>query len=297
MSAKKLVVRLKGGLGNQMFQYAAGRRLSLVNNAELIIDNVSGFVRDRNYRRKFMLDRFCIPVRKATSAERMEPLERYRRGVMKWISRRKPFAERRYLEQEEIDFDERLLSLKVNHTLYLDGYWQSEDYFKDVEQTVRKDLQILPPLDALNQDIARQIRNSQAVALHIRWFDAPDFPTGYNVSDNYYQRAIALMESKINLPHYFMFSDNPEAARVKLALPNGRGTVVSHNQGDNNAYADLWLMTQCRHFIIANSTFSWWGAWLGGTKEKIVVSPQVEIQEGKTAWNFSGQIPSSWLKI
>jgi len=118
---KQIITRIKGGIGNQLFCYAAARRLALVNNAELIIDDVTGFARDRQYRRQYMLNRFQIPVRKATPAERLEPFERYRRGVAKWLSHRKAFTERRYLEQEGLDFDERLLSLRINGTVYIDG--------------------------------------------------------------------------------------------------------------------------------------------------------------------------------
>jgi hypothetical protein len=294
----KLITRIKGGLGNQLFCYAAARRLALVNNAELVIDDVTGFARDRQYRRECALSHFHIPVRKATPAERLEPFERYRRGAMKWLSRRQPFEERHYLEQEGQDFDERLLALKVKGTLYLDGLWQSARYFHDVEQAIRGDLRIIPPTDVANQRMVEEIRSSQAVALHVRWFDAPGSMATQNVSADYYRRAIALMEEKIDLPRYYLFSDDPEAARAKLALPEDRVTFVSHNQGDENAYADLWLMTQCQHFITANSTFSWWGAWLGGGAEKIVVSPKPKIQEGNTwAWDFQGQLPSSWLKI
>src|SRR6266853_438179 len=96
----RVIARIKGGLGNQLFCYAAARRLALVNNAELVIDDVTGFVRDRQYRRRYALDHFHISVRKATPAERLEPLERYRRGLMKWLSRRKPLEERCYVEQE-----------------------------------------------------------------------------------------------------------------------------------------------------------------------------------------------------
>jgi hypothetical protein len=213
------------------------------------------------------------------------------------LSRRKPFAERPYLEQEGLDFDERLLALQVKGTLYLDGLWQSESYFKDVEQTIREDLRIILPTDALNQRMAGEICNSQAVALHVRWFDTPEVTaTHNNVSADYYQRAIALMEEKIELPRYFLFSDLPEAARKKLALPKGRVTLVSHNQGDESAFADLWLMSQCQHFITANSTFSWWGAWLGKGEEKIVITPDLKI-DGKTAWGFKGLIPNEWIKI
>lgn len=145
--------------------------------------------------------------------------------------------------------------------------------------------------------MAEQICKSNAVALHVRWFDAPDTKATQNVSVNYYDRAIGLMECKVELPRYFLFSDNPDAARAKLVLPEGRVTVVSNNRGDENGFADLWLMTRCRHFIAANSTFSWWGAWMAEGKDKIIISPALEVREREiTACNFSGQIPNSWIK-
>lgn len=291
----KIITRIKGGLGNQLFCYAAARRLAFINNAELVIDDVTGFVRDRQYNRKYALDHFHVPIRKATPIERLEPFERYRRGLMKWLSRRKPFAERHYLEQEGYEFDERLLALKVKETLYLDGLWQSDGYFKDVERTILEDLRIIPPTDILNQRMADKIRNSQAVALHVRWFTSPGSIVTHNVSSDYYSRAIDLMEKNIELPHYFLFSDDPELARVKLNLPESRVMFVSHNRGDDNSYADLWLMTLCKHFITANSTFSWWGAWLGGEKEKVVICPSGNATIA--TWDFAGQIPDSWLKL
>lgn len=293
---KKIIVRIKGGLGNQLFCYAAARRLALANNAELVIDDVSGFVRDRQYRRQYALDHFAIPARKATSAERLEPFERYRRGLMKWLSCRKPFAERRYLEQEGWGFDGRLLTLKVNGTLYLDGYWQSEGYFEDVGQIIREDLRIIPPTDTVNQRMAGTIGNCQAVALHVRWFDAPGSTAAHNISAAYYRRAITVMEGKIESPRYFIFSDDPEAVSAGLDLPEGRTTIVTHNRGDEHAYADLWLMSQCRHFITANSTFSWWGAWLGNADAKVVIAPDLKI-DGKTCWGFKGLIPEGWITI
>lgn len=292
----KVIVLIKGGLGNQLFCYAAARRLALANNAELVIDNVTGFARDRRYRRKYALDHFHIPIRKATPFERLEPFARRRRRLMKWLSRRRPFAERRYVEQEGIDFDERLLALKVKDVLYLDGLWQSEGYFKDVEQTIREDLRIIAPMDALNQHMAEEIRNSPAVAVHVRWFDAPGSTPTHNMSADYYQRAIRLMERKIESPRYFLFSDDPEAASATIVLPDGRVTFVSHNRGDGNAYADLWLMSLCQHFITANSTFSWWGAWLAAKKPQIVIVPGIKL--GKiTDWGFTGQTPTSWIKL
>lgn len=291
----KVIIRITGGLGNQLFCYAASRRLALANNAELVIDDVTGFTRDRQYCRKYMLDHFNITVRKATPAERMEPFERYRRGVIKLLSHGKPFERRSYLKQEGRDFDKRLLTLKVKGTLYLDGLWQSENYFKDVEYTIREDLRIIQPADAINQRMAENIRNLQAVALHMRWFDASD-STDNNMAIDYYRRAITLLKGKINTPSYFLFSDKPEEAYRKLDLPEDRTIIVSHNKGDENAYADLWLMTQCKYFITANSTFSWWGAWLCSWNEKIIISPSVKIS-GIGTWGFKGLIPSGWVTI
>ena len=157
VKSRKIITRVKGGLGNQLFCYAAARRLAWINNAELVIDDITGFARDRLYYRRYMLDHFNISARKATPFERLEPFERYRRGFMKWLSRRKPFAQRGYLEQEGQEFDQRLLVLKVNGLLYLDGLWQSEGYFVDMEQTIRDDLRIASPPDALNQRMGDEI--------------------------------------------------------------------------------------------------------------------------------------------
>lgn len=294
----KIITRIKGGLGNQLFCYAAARRLALINNAELVIDDVSGFVRDHEYRRQYSLDHFLIPCRKALSGERMEPFSRYRRLLAKLIARRQPFFARKYIEQNDDRFDARLLNLRPRSDIYIDGLWQSESYFKDVEHIIRGDLRIIPPADDVNQVVGERIRGCNAVALHVRWFDAPGGVVVNNISVNYYRRAIALMNEKLDSPRYFLFSDNPEAARVTLGLDEDCVSLVEHNRGDESAYADLWLMTLCKHFITANSTFSWWGAWLGGGKEKIVICPDLEVREDKSSpWNLSGEPPYGWIKL
>jgi hypothetical protein len=182
-------------------------------------------VRDGLYRRTYLLDGFGIPCRKATSAERLEPFERLRRAVAKWVNRRRPFFKRWYLEQEGIEFDPRLLDYRVSGTVYLDGLWQSEGYFKDVEAVIRRDLEIVPPPDEAARRLAARILEADAVAVHVRWFDPPGseprcttYPVGY------YQRAMAEMERRVDKPLYVLFSDDPEAARSMLALPSRAGT-------------------------------------------------------------------------
>lgn len=292
-----IIPRIIGGLGNQLFCYAAARRLALANHAELAIDDVSGFVHDHAYRRHYQLDHFNIPCRKATSAERLEPLSRGRRYLLRSVNRRKPFDARNYIQQECIDFDPRLLNLRPQGTVYLEGYWQSERYFKDVDPTIRHDLRIHPPADEINRAMAAQIAGCHAIAVHVRFFDAPQEAGTNNAPVAYYERSVREMENLVPDAHYFVFSDQPTAARAIIPLPDERMTLISHNRGDQFAYADLWLMTQCRHFIIANSTFSWWGAWLSNNPEKRVVAPGFEMREGKMWWGFDGLLPDEWIKL
>lgn len=294
-----LTVRIKGGLGNQLFCYAAARRLALKNNTKLVIDNVSGFVRDQTYKRQYALDNFSIPARMASPADRLVPFERYRRGFAKWRSRRLPFEKRAYLEQDLRDFDSRLLALRLQGDLYLDGLWQSESYFADVAEVIRRDLTIKPPADQVNQNMAARIAGcDNAVALHVRWFDAPLVAaSSHNVSGGYYQRAVAYVQAHVEQPHFFLFSDDPVAAAAKLSLPEGGYTVVAHNIGDELAYVDLWLMSQCRHFITANSTFSWWGAWLGEKVGSLVITPDPDSLDPGNSWCAKGLLPTRWTKL
>jgi hypothetical protein len=285
---KKVIVRMMGGLGNQLFCYTAARRLALINKAELVIDDVSGFVRDTQFRRKYALDRFLISARKATPDERMEPFGRYRRRMAKFIARIQPFHLRSYVEQEGVDFDRRLLDYRLKKgTVYLEGYWQSENYFKDVEETIRQDLRIIPPESEPNQIMAKRILADNAVVVHVRIM--------FNLEKDYYARAIREISKRVENPHFFLFADKLDEARMKVGLPEDKVTCVDHNRGEENAYADLWLMTQCKNFIIANSTFSWWGAWLANSKSKIIIAPNIKMSSGLCAWGFDGLIPNDWV--
>lgn len=288
----KVIVRIRGGLGNQLFCYAAARRLSLVNNAELVIDDVTGFLRDYKYRRKYSLNPFHINVRKATPWERLEPFERYRRGLAKWISRKKPFHSRRYIEENDTAFDSRLLHLKINGTIYLDGLWQDDRYFKDIEPVIRKDLTFVEPTDPANIELAKVIRNSQSpVSIHIRWYSEPKENSKLVPQFQFYCKAIEYIQARVQSPHFFIFSDYIDhLAPLTKRLDNF--TIVNiNNTNEDIAYADMWLMSLCKHHIIANSTFSWWGAWLRHGKEKIVCVDHTYIV------NRESIAKENWIKL
>ncbi len=292
----KIIVRIFGGLGNQLFCYAVARRLALVHNGELVVDDVSGFINDHTYQRQYQLDHFNISCRKATAFERLEPFGRVRRVLKRTWNKRLPFVQRAYIQRQFIDFDSRLLQVEPKGTLYLDGCWQSEDYFKDVAATLRKELEIKPPTDVANLAMKELICGCTSVAVHVRFFDEPQTPGNNNAPSGYYTRAIEKMNSLVPGAHYFIFSDQPEAARARIPLPDARLTLVAHNKGDNLAYADLWLMSHCQHFVIANSTFSWWGAWLGKRAGKQVIAPGYEKRDGICFWGVTRHLPDEWLK-
>lgn len=298
---KILIARVFGGIGNQLFIYAAARRISLVHDLELVLDDVSGFAYDKEYKRNYQLGHFNITSRNANKSERMEPLSRFRRMVIKKWNSMKPYEKRNYLVQEGIDYDSRLLYWNPKgNRVYLEGYWQSEKYFQDIENQIRQDLRIKPPTDKINLDLFKKIQLKPSVALHVRFFEDPSKSANSVInkgSSDYYSKAIKKMEGLVRGAHYYVFSDKPDLARDYIPLSDDRVSIITNNKGDKNAYADLWLMSKCNHFIIANSTFSWWGAWLASTKNKIVIAPGFEMRHGKSAWGFNGLLPSSWLKI
>ena len=296
-----ITIRIKGGIGNQLFMYAAARRLAFINNQELLIDNISGFVNDKKYNRKYQLDYFNIPCRKLNSIECKQQSSRVRRSLQKITNFFLPLRSKRYIKQEDIYFDSRILNLKFKHNLYLEGYFQSEAYFKDFDFQIKKDLEIYPPKNHSNIKMATKIKkNFPAVALHFRFFNKTPNNTiekksSINVPENYYRDAIQKIDKLFPNAHYFIFSDNLKLARTQVRLNDKRVTLVGHNDNDSNAYADLWLMTQCQHFIIANSTFSWWGAWLAKFEDKVVIAPSISEKYGH--WADPKLLPKEWIQL
>ena len=302
---RKVVVRLKGGLGNQLFCYAAARRLAWVNDAELVLDAVTGFKYDHLYQRTYALGGFRIPARLATSSEQMEPLGRLRRLIARKLSERKPLAQRRYIQQVGVDFDPGIVTLRLQQgTTYFDAFGQSEWYFADIRELLMQDFVMSAPHDHTNLEIAKQIEASPSVALHMRWFDAGDAAHSSNISLAYYAQAIPQLLERIGRAHFFIFSDRPEQAAALLApLMHGQPcTVVGRNsERDGSAEADFWLMRQCRHFVIGNSTFAWWAAWLGEHShdgvQVFAPARNVDPERSVTAWGFPGLLPDRWTVL
>lgn len=297
-SSDLLVVRLKGGLGNQLFEYAAARRLALTNDVELALDCHSGFLRDKQYRRRFELGAFTLPCREARPRERFEPFERERRAIARWSSRRQAYVDRTYIEQEFIGFDPRLLAMRISGRCTIDGLWQSERYFGDIAHIVRADLQFRRDAVGENARLQDAIkREPNAVALHFRDFDRVGCGGLNNVDAVYYERACEHVVSQVRDPHFFVFTDAATPRRMPPITTAYPVTFVGPNRSEQSACEDFRLMSSCRHFITANSTYSWWAAWLGEADGSIVVTPHFAASGTVTAWGFDGLIPERWLTL
>ena len=299
----KVIARLCGGIGNQLFIYSAAKRLAAANQACLVLDTVSGFKYDRQYSRTYQLHHFNITDRYANFYERLDPFSRLRRKFLIAYNSSLPLEQRSYIKQRFRGFDSQILNLQLTKDIFFDGYWQSQDYFLDKENLIRDTLVFRPPLDDSNQSMGSSILSSNAVCVHVRFFD--DNPlqdvnnTGANASLSYYRKAFEYIERTVSSPHYYIFADQPiPSSFFDGFIDHSKITYINHNKGDDNAYADLWLMTLCKHFIIANSTFSWWGAWLSSnTQHKIVVAPSKSLLGPSATWGFDGLLPPTWILL
>jgi Glycosyl transferase family 11. len=281
---KYVAVTLKGGLGNQMFQYAAARSLAYRSKGKLLLDiseqsvdsamicdgihilnldhfNISGeFVTKEKYKYLFSpsrLNRFWKALVKLKLTRNWkfitEPAEFYRK------------------------FDPDLYDLTTRDNVWLlNGFWQNAGYFSDITSLLRKEFALREALAEQNRILEQEILATQSVGIHIRRGDMVKVPIvneSFGVLGlDYYYEAVRKLADAIDHPHFFVFSDEPEWAEnnFKIASPT---TIVKQNNV-NQAYLDLHLMSKCKHHILANSTFSWWAAWLGQTPAQRVIAPQ-----------------------
>lgn len=279
------IIRMTGGLGNQMFQYALylklrsmGREVKMDDRSEYVLANA----------RPIMLWVFGIDYQAADQEEinqltdgNLNPLHRIRRKLFG----------RKSLEYQEADcnFDEQVLQ---RDPAYLTGYFQSEKYFADIAEQVREAFSFSERIwDGLDEKLVKriksykeQIRNTRAVALHIRRGDYLNVPELYGgiCTESYYAKAVSLMKERVPEAVFYVFSNDPVWAKswVKQQENEKSPMVVIEGTGEDTGYLDLMLMSECRHYILANSSFSWWGAWLGKAKDKCVIAPTV-WQNGK----------------
>jgi hypothetical protein len=265
-----VITKLLGGLGNQMFQYATGRSLALANGCEVKLD-ISAF--DRYVIHSgYALGAFNVVASMASAAE-VKKLAGSTRNIPRIIFRKLGVRRKSYFCERGFNFDPALLNCSA--PVYLEGYWQSYKYFDKFSSQIRSELTLSQPPLGKNAELARAIDVENSVSVHIRRGDYLSNPVAKRVHGfvglAYYKLALDCISSQIDSPHFFVFSDDLPWARENLKFP-GKVTFVDHNFGFA-AYEDLRLMSLCKHHVIANSSFSWWAAWLGWMPGKKVFYP------------------------
>jgi hypothetical protein len=298
-----IIVQLIGGLGNQMFQYAAARALAVRHSTDLKLD-ISHF--KTNEIRKYELSCFGIQESIATPEDLDECLGCFRckaYSFLSWVSQKKietfldvrKIANRRFLRENCFHFNQKYLKAPPN--TYLVGYWQSEKYFSDIENILRKDFTLKQSIESLEPEISKAINKTNSISIHVR---RTDYITNVKVSNvhgtcnlSYYKNCINYFSERVENPHFFIFSDNLLWAKENLKL-NFPHTFVG-NQQRKKDHEDLYLMSICKHNIIANSSFSWWSAWLNSNPRKIVCAPKIWFR--KQDLDTSDLLPKKWMRL
>jgi hypothetical protein len=196
-------------------------------------------------------------------------------------------------ENFNYDFNPQYLKPSKGITFYIGG-WHNEKYFVNIKNDVLKSFSFSKEIDALSLALAKEMSENESVAIHVRRGDYLNEENinifGRVCTKSYFEKAINIMNDQIDLPHYYIFSN--DIAWVKENLNLERVTYITHNSG-KNSWRDIFLMANCKHNIIANSSFSWWGAWLNKNEINKVVSPAKFLNSDKT----SDIYPNRWIKI
>lgn len=257
-----IVVRLKGGLGNQLFQYAIGRALVNGSGGPLMLDTTTGF-RGDPYRRTYRLHHFNIAATPADACE-LQGISRIARFQGLALRELEWFWMYR-LGSYHIP---KVFRLPICSHVYLDGYWQSELYFKHIEQIIRKEFTVVTSFDKRTYEYAKLLSEGNSISVHVRHENYV-----MTCPRSYYVKAVERMSQRVEKPLFVIFSDDAEWVAENLDFV--KPSVMVSSEGEDRDVKDLWLMSLCRHHIIANSTFSWWGAWLGQHPEKQVIGPRL----------------------
>ncbi|WP_353565888.1 alpha-1,2-fucosyltransferase [Haloferula sargassicola] len=257
---------IKGGLGNQLFAYAGARAFALRAGRVLFLDDESGFQLD-GYGRTFRLDRFPIQAEPAPASLRLGNPKTLRHRWLRSIDRFRKPSRRRYFAEKKTVVAADLLDFRSSRSVvYLNGYWQDPACFEDFAAEIRRELSP-PELEApLDRALEREIRSTESVLVHVRRIRYSP-----KLTANYYAAAISLATHGVDAPRFEVFGDDLAWAREHLDF--GRHPARFHDDPGCDELRDFRLMSACRHAIVANSSFSWWAAWLEKRPGKKVWTP------------------------
>jgi hypothetical protein len=292
-----IIVKLQGGLGNQMFQYAFGLSLSKKLKCTLYLDlsffrQYSNDLTPRNYELTLFPGQINIASDKLVNRFlHSGPIRRLINKV--GISRTAVYRENTLRINKQV--------FNIKPSVYLEGFWQSEQYFNDYEDLVRRSLCFKKTLNHESQKIADELANqADTISIHVRRGDYVSSKRTNELhgicSIKYYTESIKLISNRLNNPHFYFFSDDPGWVKENLLQAVKNASLIEHNMG-NESWQDMALMSKCKHHIIANSSFSWWGAWLNPDKEKMVIAPKSWFSSKTDYFDDKDIVPENWIRL
>lgn len=275
-----LTINFKGGLGNQLFQYCKGRYLSEINKIPYLLFNLDNYTNE-SLDRKFTLQNFNIKGREIKN-EQFKNLFKPETKLNKIIASLKLF---RIIEEAGFSYEEQEYKPHIFNSL--SGYWQSEKYFAPIRTQLLKELQP-KQIPAYPEWLNR----AETVAIHVRRTDYLKEPRYGFIGINYYREAIAHIKVQSQNPLFIIFSDDMQWCKENLKDAN---VIYFSAENWNKDYLQLHLISKCKHQIIANSSFSWWGAWLNENENKMVIRPTHPFKDENLLHEF--HYPESWIAI
>ncbi|GAB2604151.1 alpha-1,2-fucosyltransferase [Spirosoma areae] len=289
-----IIARITSGLGNQLFQYALARSLALRNNTSLYIDmSYYNYEFETDTPRKFKLNRFNTDYGVLNTSPYLYVWKATRLLPNRTL---KPFFQ--FVKEKQFHFEPQVLDANAAF-ITLAGFWQSENYFSNRADVIREELAFkreTGPTFAVYKEKIERVQTP--VSVHIRrgdYISHPEFSQSFGfLGLDYYHTAIPLLMERLSGVKLFIFSDDPDWVKQNLALNVPHEFVA--NTGPDADLDDLQLMSLCRHHIIANSSFSWWGAWLNPAKNKVVIAPKRWFKN-KPDWNTKDLLPHTWLRV
>jgi hypothetical protein len=287
----QVVIRLMGGLGNQMFQYAASRAVADRLNVPLKLD-LSWF--ENSSDRNFALTPFNI---NAELIKECKNTNAYLFKVFRVITKRFKFFAKfnSNFTEASYNFDPKIL--KLTSPVILNGYFQSEKYFELIKPKIIDEFSFVTLAKGETLKILKDIQNTDSICVHVRRGDyvLNKETNAYHgtCSLDYYNKAVHVSADGLANPHCFIFSDDHRWVHENLKLDVPYTVVDIHNSDE--AHEDLRLMSECKRFVIANSSLSWWGAWLCSNKNKKIIAPKKWFSDSSI--NTDDLIPSEWIRL
>ena len=291
-----IIVRLRGGLGNQMFQYSLGKQIANKLGVDMKLDLTSLLRTRRNekHRRDYQMNIFNFEASFLLQPNFISFLDRFHLNfLLQIIKSLKLIGFKKYIEKT-FKAEELIINNPKDLTLYV-GYWQSEKYFKSIETELRKDFQFKDDLSGEAKSIYKAIIKVNAVCVHVRRGDYVNTTDGFNCSNlDYFVNGTNYINKHTINPHFFVFSDDTEWCKQHIEFDYAF-TVVDYTTDKIKYKEDLQLMASCNHFIMSASSFSWWAVWLSNKKKAKVVVPKNWFLDNHT--DVSDLVNESWVKL